>query len=360
MPLLESVPNFSVVKGMPHDIMHDLFEGVLPLELKLLLQHCIDESYFTLEMLNERLNSFDYGYNECGDKPAPITDVTKVHKQTASQMKIFSKILPLLIGDFVPRDDSFWECYILLLRICDICTSTVLTVDSASYLELLIEEHHKNFKQLYPDASLIPVHYPQQIIDYGPLVHTWTMRHEAKLRILKRAARVSNFKNVCQTVAKRHQHLLCLHMHTMHNFGLAKPPETGPLKIHALSESTASLLKQHYPLSENSICYSTSYVTYNGVTYKPNAFILLTSNNLEAVYLKIVSIIKCNAEVFFILTQYNSIYYECHYHSYCVSEQGNIHVYNVKCLPYSWVFHVRRSFGQDRMKFLAFKYIESC
>ena len=31
---LDNVPNFSVVRNLPHDIMHDLFEGVVPYETK--------------------------------------------------------------------------------------------------------------------------------------------------------------------------------------------------------------------------------------------------------------------------------------------------------------------------------------
>ena len=94
------------------------------------------------------------------------------------------------------------------------CFSPVVTADMAAYLEVLIEEHHIEFCKLYPSESIIPkmhfmIHYAQQILNYGPLVHTWTMRHEAKLQVIKRAARVNNFKNVCQSVARRHQHLLC-------------------------------------------------------------------------------------------------------------------------------------------------------
>ena len=33
--------NFSVAENLPHDIMHDLFEGVVPYEMKLLLTHLI-------------------------------------------------------------------------------------------------------------------------------------------------------------------------------------------------------------------------------------------------------------------------------------------------------------------------------
>ena len=60
LSLLDSLPYFS---GMPHDIMHDLFEGVIPYELKLLIDYC---------SITQSLNHpFDC---EIGDKPAPIRE----------------------------------------------------------------------------------------------------------------------------------------------------------------------------------------------------------------------------------------------------------------------------------------------
>ena len=35
--VLESIPNFSVTQNLPHDIMHDLLEGIIPYEIKLML-----------------------------------------------------------------------------------------------------------------------------------------------------------------------------------------------------------------------------------------------------------------------------------------------------------------------------------
>ncbi len=126
------------------------------------------------------------------------------------------------------------------------------------------------------------VHFSRQILDYGPLIHTWTMRHEAKLRVIKRAARVSNFKNICQTVAKRHQHLLCYYMHS--DMLLTKSVKTGPCKLYSVAsnpENIQLLLKQNYQLVDESILFTTSFVTYNGITYKPNAFVLYSFDALE-------------------------------------------------------------------------------
>ena len=40
--VLEEVPGFSVVTGLPHD-MHNLFEGMVHYELKLFLRYCVSE-----------------------------------------------------------------------------------------------------------------------------------------------------------------------------------------------------------------------------------------------------------------------------------------------------------------------------
>jgi hypothetical protein len=210
---LESLPYFSVITGMPHDIMHDLYEGVIPYELKQLMQYCVDKSYFELATLNYRLKAFNFGYSEIGDRPAPIVEVHRL-RQSASQMWLLARVFPLLVGDLIPRDDRHWECFLKLLKICEVCVAPVISEDSAAYVELLIEEHHTEFRKIYPTIAIIPkMHFMiQQMINFGPLIYTWTMRHEAKLRVIKRAARISNFKNVCQTVAKRHQHLLCYYI----------------------------------------------------------------------------------------------------------------------------------------------------
>ena len=46
----------------------------------------------------------------------------------------------------------------------------------------------------------------------SPLVISWCMRMEVKNSYFKKVARISNFKNVPYSVAKRHQHLLCAYI----------------------------------------------------------------------------------------------------------------------------------------------------
>ena len=209
LSVLEEVPGFSVVTSMPHDIMHDLFEGIVPLELKLLLSHCITCKYFTLQELNVRILAFDFPEN----MPTSISDISHI-RQSASQMMTLTRFLPLIIGDKIPLEDDHWVSFLLLLKICGLSLSPSFTPDNVAYLSVLIEEKLSLFRQLHPGIRLIPkqhytVHYPSQIENFGPLLHSWTMRQESKLSFIKRVSRQSNFKNVCKTAARKHQFWFC-------------------------------------------------------------------------------------------------------------------------------------------------------
>ena len=137
--------------------------------------------------------------------PTVIRNPTQTSfRQSASQMITLFREFPLLIGDKVPRKDKHWQSLILLLKICKIALSPTCTHDTIPYLRVLIEEKLITFTSLYPNTKIIHklhymVHYPTQIQQYGPLVHSWCMRQEAKLSFLKKASRRGNFKNVSKT-----------------------------------------------------------------------------------------------------------------------------------------------------------------
>ena len=75
---LNDIDGFHVANGqLPQDIMHVLFEGVLPMETKLMLNSFInEEQLFTLDTLNERISTFAYGRTEARNRPPkPFTPV---------------------------------------------------------------------------------------------------------------------------------------------------------------------------------------------------------------------------------------------------------------------------------------------
>lgn len=76
--ILNELQYFSVASGaLVPDVMHDVLEGVLQYEVKLLLRHLIyDEHCFTLDQLNSRISRMELGYMESSNRPSEISAAT--------------------------------------------------------------------------------------------------------------------------------------------------------------------------------------------------------------------------------------------------------------------------------------------
>ena len=70
--ILNTLEHFHIIDGLPPDIMHDVLEGALPLELKMMLSQFIGNGFFTLDQLNARIKAFPYGEEDRSKKPSQI------------------------------------------------------------------------------------------------------------------------------------------------------------------------------------------------------------------------------------------------------------------------------------------------
>lgn len=157
LSILEEIPSFSVTSGLPHDIMHDLYEGVVPYHLSL-LNYCVHEKFIKLEELNQRIISTDFLNNKpCLIDPNICHTESKV-KQSASQMMALCREFPLLIADKIPESDPHWQVFLLLLKICSIAIAPTCTYDLIAYLRIIIDEYLSTFRRLYPHKTLIPLY----------------------------------------------------------------------------------------------------------------------------------------------------------------------------------------------------------
>ena len=75
--VLSKLNYFHVCDGsLLPDVMHDILQGALQYETKLLLHTMKDDGIITLQKLNSRLENVELGYMEIKNKPNPISLAT--------------------------------------------------------------------------------------------------------------------------------------------------------------------------------------------------------------------------------------------------------------------------------------------
>lgn len=207
--LSKALQHFHPITGFPPDILHDLFEGIVPVELALCISEMIQKKYFTLEDLNKKICTFPYQQTDRLDKPQQISKNFAAKRTIGGnghENSTLLRLLPLMVGSKVPEGDEAWAILMDLKEIVQLVLSPSFTEESIHYMQTKISDHRQVLKAVFPDFKLRPKHhyiehYPELTKRFGPLVHLWTMRFEGKHRFFTRVMHdTQNFKNVLKTL----------------------------------------------------------------------------------------------------------------------------------------------------------------
>ena len=284
-----------------------------------------------MEEYNKSLVHFNYGYTE-SDRPVPIIQrhlqSDKPIKSSASQILLLLHILPFLIGSKVPESDFNWKCFLLLRQIMEIVFCPVVTNSMAVSLKILIIEHHKAFVSLYP-SCFIPkmhflIHYPEQMLQVGPMVRTWTIRHEAKLNFFKQTTGISSFKNITLSLANHHQRLACYEKSTgslLHSRLECGPLSKAPVTLKDTNELIQSFIINKIPeICMDAMVSHPNWICQDGVTYKNNnAYIVIGHDGIDPVFAVIEELIVIGGDMVLFCVRHCIVrYFDDHYHAYVV------------------------------------------
>jgi hypothetical protein len=311
-----------------------MLEGVCPYEVKLLLNHFIfSDKFISLSEVNQRIKSFHYSFTDKKNKPSVLAydrlRNAADHKlgQKAAQMWCLFRMLPFLIGDRIPQGNVHYDLLLFLLQCMDIIYAPCVTSGQTVYLKHLISEHHTHFKRIFPESNMINkhhhmVHYPTCIRMSGPLVTMQCMKYKLKHGFSKRVASVNcNFKNICKSVACKHQVLQCTAWCT----------EEMRVEIECLggcmtpveSLEGSEVIKAHLHLAEDVQIFVASQISVFGTNYKENLFVATALVNDVPQFALIRSILMCghtSDEVYFVLERYNNKWFVAHFHSYEIEQ----------------------------------------
>lgn len=321
--VLNELDHFHSVSGFPPDIMHDLLEGVIPIEMALCLNDLINKKYITLEYVNRTIKQFPYKFIDKTDQPQVIP-TTFASRGTIGgnghENWALLRLLPLMIGFDIPENDATWEILMLLKDILELATSFRFTDDTIDFLGAKISEHRGLLLKVFPHFVLRPKHhyiehYPQLIRTYGPLRDVWTMRFEGKHKFFKQIiCETKNFKNVTQTLALRHQRMIAYHMDSSSFFKPSVQMDKVTCTLtSSFPESVQNVLQQNF-VTQSTVLV-TSKVCIDGINYSPDMVLSAGATSCLPDFRQIVKIVIINTEILFVCKQQTAWYIE-HLRSY--------------------------------------------
>ncbi|XP_055904199.1 uncharacterized protein LOC129940004 [Eupeodes corollae] len=211
---LNEIPSFHVVENFCVDLMHDIFEGVCHYDICHVIEYFINKaSYFSLETLNTRKQTFQYGAIEIDNMSGEIKIAqikTKHLKMTAREMMTFISFFHLMIEDLVPHDDEVWKFLLSFIEIIDLLLAFEICDEIIPMLRKKIEIHNRDYVRLFNDTLKpkhhILTHYPTVIKQSGPVRSFWCFKFEAKHKEFKLYSHaIMSRKNICLTLAKKYQ-----------------------------------------------------------------------------------------------------------------------------------------------------------
>ena len=298
---------FHVCKpGMPPCIAHDLFEGVIAYDLVIIIQKFVSKKWFTLKCFNHIVRSFSYSHEDRISKALVVRNWNKLSRN-ACQIWCLLHLLPLLIGDQIQDySDPRWCMVLKLHQIVEIICAPALNAVDISCLNIYIREYIGLRCSVFPAVPLRPkyhylCHYPRMILQFGPLIRTWTLCFGSKHLYFKRVFKsYGNFINITKTLANHHQMLQSYLM----EIGLFKKElelfvelvavEYPPKIISCLSLCSFDVKK----------CFFYKKVSYKGTLYLINNYVVLEKRGCDFVVGKVVCIFKCNEVVYFLLNTF--------------------------------------------------------
>lgn len=322
-PLTSILEHFHVIGGYPPDILHDVFEGVVPVELSVCLKDLMAKKYITLDVLNEAIKTFPYTFTDKTDKPQMISKGFSTKGTIGGnghENWCLIRLLPLLIGHNIPEGDNTWEVLMLLKDIVALIVAPHFTEESLYILEYKVAEHRNLLQSTFPDFTLRPKHhyiehYAELIRVHGPLTEVWTMRFEAKHKFFKKVIRdAQNFKNVAMTLAVKHQRALSHQLDCSSFFKLGvEMAKVTQVLVNTFPENIQRVLGQKLPQTHTFLVAPS--VCINGIDYKTDMILSAGSRSGLPDFKQVTHIVAVNAEVLFVCKVMTSWYFE-HLRSY--------------------------------------------
>lgn len=361
-------PSFHVTENIAFDIMHDLDEGILNLDMCGIISTLISRRRFDYELLNDRIQGFDYNTCEVRNKPPLIKPQHIKNKKlhtSASECLCLVRYFGLMVADLVHVDDEdkdVWDFYNVIRKIVDMVMAPTVIIELEPIWSRHIFNHHKMFLELFPEWQLTAkahhmLHMWRAMRATEPASAVSTYKFERLHCQYKPIARHSkNRVNLPMTLAKKHQWKLCSLL--VKNEGFKAVMRTGEVRTVAINSIDGYHNCENRLFCDNfGVIPTTNYVEIFGTRYDLSMVLLLRLGDEYPVFGKIMTILP-NIESqtsSFLLKVFNTVQFSDRYYAYEVESTDtwayNDHTSLLSHLP----THVRTSsYGDQYVTFRHF------
>lgn len=308
---LYKIPHFHVLNGLPPDLMHDVLEGVVPYEMKLVLKKLISLKFFTLQYLNQRIIHFKYGKSDSANKPVEQTFDGNIIGNAASNWCLL-RLLPYLVGTKIPEGNKYWEFFLHLKYIVQLLFSPSFTISYISLLQDELVDHMRLFSELFSENNIKPkhhllLHYPHHILNYGPPIRYHCFRFEAKHSYFKQVIHhTKQFKNPAKTLAQNHQLLQCLSQSARHFLNSEiELHNSNKINTDTIRKDICHLIFSQISESTSDI-FQTNAATIKGTYYEINQFLPYQIREGNILFGQILMILSFHGNIWFIFKEFDS------------------------------------------------------
>jgi hypothetical protein len=301
---LDTLKYFSVPRGFPFDIVHDLLEGCIPREIALILTEIVRQKIISKSEVIELIENFKYKDQDKVNKPVinKFFDEKRNVGGNASRNWTLLRMLPIIMYGLIPEDFLPWQILLLLKQITQIAFSPKLHKSSLSKLKSLLDMHRKLYVQIFPNEPCtfklhFIEHYVEAIENYGPLTECWTMRFEAKHQYIKSIVKRShNFINPWKHIAMKTALMLHFNLSSEHFFNIDNCSSVTEKNLEDLELNLRHHISNRNPKITTINTYTN--IEYNGVVYKEKSAVFLKDDGVNNILFGLInSIMNINGKI---------------------------------------------------------------
>ncbi|KAE8738154.1 hypothetical protein FOCC_FOCC016374 [Frankliniella occidentalis] len=280
--VLNEIPGFHVMNGLPPCSAHDIAEGFLPKDLFIALKILVKAKWFNWNYVNAKVK-FVNGKNANVTIREINPKKKKIVGSASSNLRLLQVITLALIDRVEDPSHEAWQMIVKLQEFMKLVCAHEISLDQTFRIDVLAEQYVNLRKSVIPQVTLkckhhYILHYGELTRMYGPLQRWSTIRFESKHQYFKSASKhAPNFINPTMSFSYRHQYMQAY----LREGNLFPTAVSADSVTQYRSELYSAEVNR--ALEECGPFHSETYVAvkseYHGIKYSLGEIIMLEENN---------------------------------------------------------------------------------